>query len=143
MELRDRLKQKKWAEPEEMLGAIDQIILRLKELRYINDELFAYDFAKSRVGGRPIGKARLSRDLARRKVPRQTADDAINLVYDEETEQGLIDKAIQRRIRIKGLPESREDTRKLFDHLMRLGFSYDLINAKLRAVKKDALEEPD
>src|SRR5437016_10402396 len=87
-ELRDRLIQKKWDEPEVMLDAVDQVISRLKELRYINDGLFAYDFVKSKVHARPLGKARVARDLARRKVSRETADEAINLVYDPETEEG-------------------------------------------------------
>ena len=140
-ELRDRLIQKKWDEPEVMLEAVDQVISRLKELRYINDGLFAYDFVKSKVQARPLGKARVARDLARRKVSRETADEAINLVFDPATEEGLLDRAVERRLRIKGLPESREETKKLFDHLMRLGFSYDLINKKLRALKRDALDE--
>jgi SOS response regulatory protein OraA/RecX len=68
-------------------------------------------------------------------------DDAINLVYDDATEDGLIDKAIERRLRIRGFPATREDTKKLFDHLMRLGFSYDLITRKLRAMKSEVLDE--
>jgi regulatory protein len=140
-ELRDRLVQKKWDEPEIMLETVDKVILRLKELRYINDGLFAYDFVKSKVSARPIGKARISRDLMRRKVSREAAAEAISLIYDEATEDGLIDKAIERRLRIKGMPTSREESKKLFDHLMRLGFSYDLINTKLRAIKRDSMED--
>lgn len=140
-ELRERLIQKEWDDPEAMNDAIDQVIKRLKELRYIDDGLFAFDFVKSRVAGRPIGKARLSRDLARRKVSREVADEALNLVLDDATQEGLIDKAIERRLRIKGLPTDRQETKKLFDHLMRLGFPYDLITRKLRDLKKDDLDE--
>jgi len=140
-ELRDRLIQKQWADTETMLDAVEQVISRLKDLRYIDDGLFAYNFVKSRVTVRPLGKARVARDLARRKVSGETADEALNLVFDDATQESLIDKAIERRLRLKGKPESRQDTKKLFDHLMRLGFSYDLISAKLRGLKKDALDE--
>ena len=51
-----------------------------------------------------------------------------------ETE--LINQAIEKRLRLKGKPETREDTKKFYDHLMRQGFGFDLIREKMNAVVK-------
>ncbi|HZS44198.1 MAG TPA: regulatory protein RecX [Blastocatellia bacterium] len=140
-ELRDRLLEKRWDESAAMQAAVDKVIARLKELRYIDDRLYAYDYAHSRVAVRPLGKARVARDLARKKVSRQVADEAMNLVFDETSEENLIDKAIERRVRIRGTPATREEAKKLFDHLLRLGFSYELVSSKVRRLSRNATDE--
>jgi hypothetical protein len=43
----------------------------------------------------------------------------------------LIAIAIEKRVRLKGRPDTREDRKKFFDHLLRLGFDYDLIREKM------------
>lgn len=140
-ELRHLLIEKKWEEPELMEEAVNEVLARLKELRYVDDRLLAYDFVKSKVNMRPLGKARVARDLARRKVTRKIADEALDLVFDDATEESLIDKAIERRIRIRGNPTNREEAKKLFDHLVRLGFPFDLVSKKVRALKGKVMDE--
>ena len=44
----------------------------------------------------------------------------------------LIDTAIAKRLRIKGKPETRDEMKKFLDHLLRQGFSYDLIREKMK-----------
>jgi SOS response regulatory protein OraA/RecX len=39
-------------------------------------------------------------------------------------------------LRIKGKPETREDTKKFFDFLLRQGFSFDLVRDKMREIAK-------
>jgi len=129
-ELRERLLEKKWATPE----IVEEAVERLKELGYLNDDLFAYSYASYRVSLRPLGRSRVAQDLARKRVPRKTADEALELVYGETTEEELIDRAIEKWLRIKRRPASREEAKKLFDHLIRLGFPYDLVIDKVRTV---------
>ena len=57
--------------------------------------------------------------------------------FESQPESELIDQAIEKRLRLKGMPETREDTKKFYDHLLRLGFGFDLIREKLSALKKD------
>jgi SOS response regulatory protein OraA/RecX len=49
-------------------------------------------------------------------------------------ESELIGLAIDKRLKLKGKPRSREDLKKFYDHLMRQGFSYGLIREKLAEV---------
>lgn len=136
-QLRDRLSAKSWAEP----GLVEDCIKRLKELGYVNDDLFAHSYANYRVSSKPLGRARLARELAFRKVPRKTIDGALDLVFGEVAEETLIDRAIARRIRTHGNPADRAAAKRLFDHLMRLGFEYDLIVRKLSGLKAITADE--
>ena len=135
--LRDRLSAKGWAEA----GVIEDCLKRLKELGYVNDDLFAKSYANYRVHSKPLGRARLARELAIKKVSRNTIDGALDLVFDEVPEETLIDRAIARRMRTHGRPGNRAAAKRMFDHLARLGFEYDLIVRKLSDLRKNTEHE--
>lgn len=130
-QLREKLLGKTWADPQ----AVDKCIARLKELGYINDQAFARSYAVSRLSLRAVGKSRVARELQGKKVAQQTIDSALDVVFDEVSEETLIERAIAKRIRTHGRPADRAASKRMFDHLARLGFSYDLIIRKLRALK--------
>jgi len=127
-DLRDRLISRRGKDP----TLVEECIKRLKELGYVNDDLFARSYVRYRVGLKPLGRARLARELAVRKVPRETIVEALDLVFEENAEETLIDRAIARRVRVHGWPADRAASKRMFDHLGRLGFEYDLIVRKLR-----------
>lgn len=139
-EMRSRLMEKDWAEE----AVVDQVIARLEELGYLNDEQFAANFASSRLTAKPIGRTRLRRDMQRKKLPSETIESALDEAYDQQSEEELIERAINKRIRLKGVPTTREETKKLFDYLIRRGFSYDLVIRKAREAGKgvEAADEP-
>ena len=137
-QLRERLLAKPWAEP----ALVDECIAKLKELGYVNDSLFAHNYASSRVNVKPVGRSRLARELAGKKVERQTINKALDTVYEEVGEGTLIDRAIEKRIRTHGRPGDRNDAKRMFDYLARLGFGYDLIIKKLQALRAE-IEEND
>lgn len=132
-QLRDRLSAKGWADA----GLIEDCISRLKDLGYVNDALFAHSYANNRVSSKPLGRARLARELTLKKVPRAEVDEALDLVFAEAPEETLIDRAIARRMRTHGRPADRAAAKRLFDHLARLGFEYDLIVKKLSSLRKN------
>jgi regulatory protein len=127
-ELRERLLEKQWADE----AAVDYALSKLKEYGYLDDERFAFGFAAYRVRQKPVGRQRLARDLQTKKISKETADAALELVYQETPEEELIARAIDKRIRLRGRPATRQETKSLYDHLLRLGFSYDLIIRKVR-----------
>lgn len=135
--LRERLLEKAWAET----AVVDRVINRLKELGYLNDEQFAASYAASKLTAKPLGRTRLRRDLHRKKISSQAAEQALDEVYAEHSEEELIDTAIAKRIRLKGRPQTREETKKLFDYLLRLGFGYDLVIRKVKAVGRTDEDE--
>jgi regulatory protein len=131
-EMRLRLLEKDWADE----AVVDQVVARLKELGYLNDEELAANFASSRLTAKPLGRTRLRRDLQRKKLSSQTIEDALDEVYEQQSEEELIERAINKRVRLKGPPATREEAKKLFDYLMRRGFSYDLVVRKVREAGK-------
>jgi len=136
-ELRERLREKEWASEE----AVEHAITRLSEYGYLNDEQFALGYASARVRQRAVGRGRLARDLQMKKIDRETAEQTLEKVFTETPETELIDRALEKRIRLRGRPTTRQETKSLFDHLLRLGFSYDLIIDKVRALSSAELDE--
>ena len=136
-ELRERLLEKEWTNEE----AVDAALTKLKEYGYLNDERFAFGYASYKVKQKPVGRQRLARDLQMKQVDRQTSEQALELVFQETPEEELLERAIAKRIRLRGRPTTRQALKSLFDHLLRLGFSYDLVSAKVRAVSSAPEEE--
>jgi len=129
-ELRERLLQGKGVNQ----SVVDTVISRLEEYGYLNDERFAFSYASLKVKQRPVGRRRLQRDLKLKKVSNSVADEALELVYAETPEEQLIDAAIEKRTRLRGRPKTRIEAKKLFDHLLRQGFEFELVSEKVRAL---------
>ena len=138
-ELRERLLEKEWTTAE----AADYAVAKLSEYGYLNDEQFAFGYASARVRQKPVGRGRLARDLQMKKIDRELAEQTLEKVFDETSESELIDRAIEKRTRLRGRPTTRQETKSLFDHLLRRGFSYDLIINKVRALASAELDEDE
>jgi regulatory protein len=138
-ELRERLLEKQWTNE----AIVESVLAKLGEYGYLNDERFAFGYVSYRVRQKPMGRQRLQRDLQMKKVDRETADEALRLVFEETPEESLIDRAIEKRTRLRGLPRTRSEIKSLIDHLMRQGFSYELISNKVRAISAADLDEDD
>ena len=72
-----------------------------------------------------------------------TVDEAIERALEETPEDEIIDRAIAKRLRLKGKPETREDAKKFYDYLLRQGFSYDLVSSKMREIAARNFEEEE
>src|SRR5689334_53867 len=129
-ELRERLLKGKNADK----AVVETVLERLQKYGYLNDERFAFSYASLRVKQRPLGRRRLERDLKLKKVAKGVAEEALQLVYAETPEEQLIDAAIEKRTRLRGRPKTREEAKKLFDHLLRQGFEFELVSDKVRAL---------
>src|SRR5918998_821030 len=136
-ELRERLLEKEWTDE----AAADYPLAKLTEYGYLDDEQFALTFAQSRVRQKPVGRQRLARDLKNKKLDPETAEQALEKVFEETPEDKLIDEAVARRVRLHGRPKTREESKSLFDHLLRRGFSIDLVINKIRALSASALDD--
>ena len=138
-ELRERLLEKKSTTK----VAVEEVIARLREYGYLDDERYAFGYATLKVRQRPIGRARLERELQFKKVNREVAGEALDLVFAETSEADLVDRAIEKRVRLRGRPQTRADTKKLFDHLLRQGFPFELVSEKVRAVTQLDVSDED
>jgi len=129
-ELRERLLEKLWTDE----AIVDAVIEKLREYKYLDDEQYARDVAVSKLRQKPQGKRRLQQTMSQKKLDKETVETAIRDAFEKLPEDGLIDAAIEKRLRLKGKPATREDMKKFYDHLLRQGFSYDLIREKMSLV---------
>ena len=136
-ELRERLLEGRGATE----SIVDTVIERLREYGYLDDARFAQSYAALRVQQRPIGRQRLQRDLWLKKIDKTTIDAALDQVFAATPEAEMIDRAIEKRIRLRGLPKNRAEAKKLFDHLLRQGFAFELVVEKVRAVSKSDIDD--
>ena len=136
-ELRERLLEGRRSNKE----IVETVIDRLREYGYLDDDRFAAGYAQWKVKQRPIGRRRLERDLTLRKVERKVAEQALDQVFAETPEADLIDQAIEKRTRIRGVPATRTEAKSLFDHLLRQGFPFELVSDKVRAIARTDLDE--
>lgn len=131
-ELRERLLEKAWTD-ESIVAAV---IVKLEEYGYLDDEKYAGDLALSKLRQKPQGRRRLRQSLSQKALSKEHIDAAIASAFEKMPETGLIDAAIEKRLRLKGVPATREDGKKFFDHLLRQGFDFDLIRSKMRELGK-------
>ncbi|MCS6817959.1 MAG: RecX family transcriptional regulator [Blastocatellia bacterium] len=136
-ELRAKLLEK--APEEEQL--VEQVLARLRELGYLNDGQLASDYALMRLQLRPMGRRRLREELRRKRLPEEAIESALEQAYRHTDEESLIARAVQKWMRTKGRPRTTAEAKRLFDHLMRLGFEHEHIHRVLREISKAPLEE--
>ena len=136
-ELRERLLETRGGTS----AIVDEVIARLREYGYLDDAKFAQSYASLRLRERPIGRRRLERDLSLKKVDKETTNAALDEVFESTPEAELIERAIAKRIRLRGKPKSREDAKKLFDHLLRQGFGFELVSERVRKLLKDESDD--
>jgi len=131
-ELRERLLEKNWTNA----AIVDRVIAKLEEYKYLDDKQFASDLAVSKLRQKPQGKRRLLQSLSQKKLSKENVDTAIRNAFEKLPEADLIDRAIEKRLRLKGKPETLDDKKKFFDHLLRQGFDFGLIREKMAAIAK-------
>jgi regulatory protein len=129
-ELRERLLEKSWTD-EAIVGGV---IEKLKEYGYLDDEKYAGDLALAKLRQKPQGKRRLKHALSQKRLSKENVDAAVKFAFERMPEPELIDTAIEKRLRLKGVPEARDDLKKFYDHLLRQGFEYDLIRSKMSVI---------
>jgi regulatory protein len=124
---------------------VPPVIARLRELNYLNDEKFAFDYAAQHAKLRRQGRFRITRELRQRGVPDRYIDDALAKVFAETDESALLRTRVERRLaRLRGAPLDQKKTASIYRSLLGAGFSSELIRAELkRAAANRPAESPE
>jgi regulatory protein len=134
VELRRKLIQK--GEPPE---AVDEAIDRLKGQKFLDDDHFARQFARSKVMGAGASRRRIAMELGRKGVDRETADAAIDDLAESEgiDLSASIHKVAAKKWRSLSKLDDQTATRRLYGFLARRGFNPDEIRSAMQALKAD------
>jgi len=107
---------------EQLQEIFDEIITKLKEYGYLDDEEFAFQFISSRIKNKPRGKRVLVSELMSKGVNRDLAEKKVDELVGDEYD-------VLRRVyekKYKGEKITIRDNKKI-DFLKRKGFDWDLI----------------
>ena len=100
----------------------NEILKKLKEYKYIDDESFARSFVSSRLRNKPRGKSILISELISKGVSKDIAEMVCN--EDMGDELDILRKAFEKRFKEKKFDIKDQ---KMVGYLLRKGFSWDLI----------------
>ena len=115
---------------------IDEVIVRLKDLGYVDDKAFVSWWLEQRIRFRPRGKMLLRSELFAKGIDRDLIEEELSK-YSTEDELSWAKRVLEKRVsrwdnksdfkskRKVGL--GREERKKLSSHLARRGFTWEVI----------------
>jgi regulatory protein len=111
---------------------IEQAIERLLETGALDDARVAGAYARTAAGVKGRGRLRVARELSAMGIDKQTASEAVAEAFADVDERSLIAKALQKKLRGKTKPATPAEYARLYQYLMRQGFTPDAVAAALR-----------
>lgn len=125
--------------------AMDAVVARLIDLKYLSDSRFAQDYTRLRKENQGFGRRRVQQDLALKGVDKELAATTLSAAYDEADEVQLA-RAYCSKKRIKQ-PVEQKETVRVMNRLLRAGYSSTAIFKLFRAwrveVPDDGNADPD
>lgn len=127
-----RLEKSLWAE----------VLDRLRERDFLNDERFAKLYARDKHEYNGWGRYRIQQELRARRISSSLIEQALAELYEEYQEDEKLIRLLEGKLRsIK----ADEEPRKRYDKLVRFGmyrgFSYDSIKKALRKLSLDGSDD--
>jgi regulatory protein len=111
---------------------VERAIERLLETQALDDGRVARAYARTAAGVKGRGRLRVMRELSAMGIAKQTASEAVADAFADVDERSLIAKAIQKKLRGKTKLVSAAEHARLYQYLMRQGFTPAAIAAALR-----------
>jgi regulatory protein len=134
-ELREKLKRRA-AEPAD----VDEVIARLKENGYLNDQRFAASYASWRRDDGGFGKTRVMRDLMARRVAPAVARAASEAAFEGADEVAMIERFLERKYRGKDLGALLKEEKHLASAYRKLRMSGFSTANSIKVLKRYATQ---
>ena len=127
-QLRTRLKRRELDAAE-----IDEAISRLKADRTLNDSRVALAIARMESAIKHRGRSRVLQKIRQAGIDDDTAQQAVQAVFEEVDEDAMLDKAFERRLRGTAPKELDDRGRaKVIRGLVAQGFRFEAILKRLK-----------
>jgi regulatory protein len=126
--------------------AMDAVVARLKELKYLSDTRFAEDYTRVRKEHEKFGRRRVQQDLMQKGVHKELVATTLEAAYEDVDEVALARQYIARkRMKQPSGANAQKETVRAMNRLMRAGFSSGAIFKVLREwnVEVDEVELED
>ena len=122
---------------------IDAAIAHLLETGGLDDGKVARAHARTAAEVKGRGRLRVMRELQARGVSRDTAAEAIGEVFGDKDERALVTRAVQKKLRGKPRPANAAEHARLYQFLMRQGFTPAVVVSVLRKLRRSGPSTED
>jgi len=130
-QLRERL-----IEREHDRDEIERAIERLLESRALDDARVAPAYVRTALKIKGRGRLRIQRELNEIGIERDVAAEAIAEAFGDVDERSLISQAIRKKLHGRPTIASQAEYARVYQFLMRQGFSPDAVSAVLRELRR-------
>jgi regulatory protein len=134
-ELSDRLKRKGFDTPTR-----DRVLSVLEAAGLVDDREFARLWAEERLRLRPVGRMLLVSELRAKRVAEETIAATVDEVYEEHREIDLATAVLKKRLGRIGTAGDRCARSRLESHLLRRGFSFEVVAEAMRQIEGEVNE---
>lgn len=101
--------------------AVEVVVAKLKEQKYLNDSRYATTYSQYRQTNEKFGRRRVITDLKAKGVHNDVIEQAVNSAYEEIDEEKLARQFLERK-RLKK-PQNQRESARIFRMMVRAGFS--------------------
>jgi len=120
---------------------IERAIEHLLDTKALDDARVAAAYVRTALKVKGRGRLRIQRELQELGVERDVATDALADAFGDVDERALIAAAIKKKLRGKPKISTPADYARVYQFLMRQGFSPAGVSAALRAYRRGAPED--
>ena len=125
--------------PDEIASAIERLI----ESGALDDARVARAFARTAATVKHRGRLRAMRELLQMGIDSGVASEALGEVYGELDERALIDDALRRKLRGRTRLNDQQEYARVYQFLMRQGFSPAGVSSALRKLRTGRRDDQD
>ena len=137
-QLRERLRDREHAEAD-----IDRAIALLLENRALDDRRVADAYVRTALKVKGRGRLRIQRELQEMGIEKDVAGEALAEACGDLDERTLIAQALKKKLRGKTRIGSPAEYARVYQFLMRQGFSPAAVTAALRAYRRGVSLDED
>jgi len=110
---------------------VEAAIAHLLETGALDDARVAREYATTALKVKGRGRLRIQQELRAKGIAREVATEAVGDVFGDVDERALIARAIQKKLRGKPRVASRPEMARLYQSLLRQGFTPAAVRAAL------------
>ena len=133
-EVEHRLRQRYYPNP-----LIEMIIEKLEKQGYLDDRVFARQWARDRMTHRYWGSLRLRDELQRKGVAKEWIEESLRELRGEQGEEERARELMARRTKRSGGSRKLDprNRQRSFMYLRRRGYSVEVIQSVFRSIEKE------
>lgn len=114
--------------------AMDAVVARLIDLKYLSDTRFAADYTRLRKENQKFGKRRVQQDLQQKGIAKDLIASTLETAYEDVDEVALARAYCEKkRMKQPSGADPQKETVRIMNRLLRAGFSSTAIFKLLRA----------